>query len=135
MKRFDGFDLTPLIQAAAEGLASPVTGETRWMSAGPVELGGLTASDRFLIHVATGEHLPAEVTFELTISFFALQIALDRLVGPLRDGDDVSIEYIEDVYTAYENNPSGTPVCGEVLDLALAYLVGRELAVLGPDLT
>jgi len=47
----------------------------------------------------------------------------------------VSIAYVEDVYTHYEDSAFGTPVNGEQLDLALAYLAGRELARLGPDLS
>lgn len=134
MTHFDGFDLSPLVQAAAEDLG-PVTGEARWLHAGPAELAGLTASDRELVAVVTGEHLPAEIGGERRVSFFVLQLAADRLVGPLRDGEDVSISYMEDVYTAYESHAAGTPVSGELLDLALAYLAGRELALLGPDLS
>ena len=76
-----------------------------------------------------------EITGEIPVSFFALQIAVDRVVGPLRGGDYVSIAYVEDVYTHYEDSAFGTPVNGEQLDLALAYLAGRELALLGPDLS
>lgn len=135
MTPFDGFDLAPLLQAAADDLQTPVTGEARWACAGEIELAGLTRSDRDLIHVATGERIAKEITGEIPVSFFALQIAVDRLVGPLRGGDDVSIAYVEDVYTHYEDSAFGTPVNGEQLDLALAYLAGRELARLGPDLS
>lgn len=132
MTHFDGFDLSPLVQAASDDLGT-VTGEARWLHAGATELGALTESDRELVAVVTGEHLPAEITGERRVSFFVLQLAADRLVGPLRDGEDVSITYMEDVYTAYEDHAAGTSVSGELLDLALAYLAGRELAVLGPD--
>lgn len=135
MNGFDGFDLSALVQAAADDLQAPVTGDVRWVCLGQAELGGLTASDRDLIRVATGEHIPALICGDTPVSFFALQIATDRLVGCLRDGDDVPIAYLEDVYTAYEESPFGTPVCGDVLDLSLAYLAGRELALLGPDLS
>lgn len=135
MSLHDAFDLSPLIQAAHHDLGAPVTGETRWVCVGERELSALTASDRDLIRVVTGERLPESGDGDLAVSFFVLQIAADRLVGALRDGDDVPITYVEDVYTAYERNPSGTPLCGELLDLSLAYLAGRELALLGPDLS
>ena len=134
MMQFDGFDLSPLVQAASADLGT-VTGETRWVRVGRAELAGLTGSDRDLVAVVTGEHLPEEIDGELPVSFFALQLAADRLVGPLRGGDDVPITYVEDLYTAYEDHPAGTPLGGDLLDLALAYLAGRELAVLGPDLS
>ena len=97
MTPFDGFDLAPLLQAAADDLQTTVTGEARWACAGEIELAGLTRSDRDLIHVATGERIAKEITCEIPVSFFALQIAVDRLVGPLRGGDYVSIAYVEDV--------------------------------------
>ena len=132
--RFDGFDLSALIQAASVDLGV-VTGESRWVRLGPEELRGLTDSDRELIRVATGERLPRHVVADVTVSFFTLQLAVDRLVGPLRGGDDVPITYMEDVYTAYESHGAGTPLGGDLLDLCLAYLAGRELALLGPDLS
>ncbi|WP_312719398.1 hypothetical protein [Mobilicoccus sp.] len=132
MTNVDGFDLSPLIQAASGDLGT-VTCEARWARAGAAELAGLTDADRELIAVVTGERVPSEVVGELPVTFFVLQLAADRLVGPLRGGDDVPIAYMEDVYTAYKDDPAGTPVCGDHLDLALAFLAGRELAVLGPD--
>ncbi|GAB49874.1 hypothetical protein [Mobilicoccus pelagius] len=134
MTQFDGFDLSPLVQAASTDLGT-VTGETRWVRVGAAELAGLTASDRDLVAVVTGERLPGEIVGELPVSFFMLQLAVDRLVGPLRGGEDVPITYVEDVYTVYEDHPAGTPLGGDLLDLALAYLAGCELAVLGPDLS
>lgn len=129
-----GFDLSPLLWAASTDLTREVTGEVRWMRIGQEELDALTASDHALIHVVTGERLPQHAPASgLRVSFFTLQLAADRLVGPLRDGEDVSITYVEDVYTAYERCPVGNPVSGDLLDLALAYLAGRELALLGPD--
>ncbi|MDO5628324.1 MAG: hypothetical protein Q4G43_08400 [Mobilicoccus sp.] len=135
------FDLTPLIQAAAHELGAPICGDRQWLSLGVAELDVLSASDRELVHVVTGERLPGfDVSAtpradEIGVSFFTMQLVADRTVGPLRDGDDVPTHYVEDVYTAYEACPAGTPLCGDMLDLALAYLAGRELAVLGPDLS
>lgn len=129
------FDLTPLIQAAADDLGAPISGESRWLTAGPSELCALTASDRDLVHVVTGERLPVDPRGEIAVSFFVLQLAADRMVGPLVDGLEVPTHYVEDVYTAYETCSAGTPLCGELLDFALAYLAGRELALLGPDLS
>lgn len=129
-----GFDLSPLLWAASLHLLRDITGDVCWVRAGQEELAGLTDSDRELVRVVTGERLPeVEPGCGVLISFFALQIAADRLVGPLTDHDDVSIAYLEDAYTAYEGCPVGSPVSGDLLDLALAYLAGRELALLGPD--
>ncbi len=124
------FGLTPLLRAAAQTLGVPVTGELRWLYAGPRDLRGLTASDRELIHVVTGEVLPPHLAgLGVRVSFFTLQLAMDRLTGPLVDGRDVSIPYLEDVYSQYDARcADGNPVSGELLDLALAFLVGRELA-------
>lgn len=129
-----GFDLSPLLWAASLHLLRDITGDVCWVRAGQEELVGLTDSDRELIRVVTGERLPDSAPdCGIAVSFFALQIAADRLVGPLTDGDDVSIAYLEDAYTAYESCTVGNPVSGDLLDLALAYLAGRELALLGPD--
>ncbi|WP_168582552.1 hypothetical protein [Gephyromycinifex aptenodytis] len=129
-----GFDLSPLLWAASLHLGRGIAGDVRWMRVGQEELDSLTDSDRHLVHVVTGERLPQSVPESgILLSFFALQLAADRMVGPLRDREDVSIEYLEDVYTAYETCQVGNPVSGELLDLALAYLAGRELALLGPD--
>lgn len=124
------FGLTPLLRAAAQSLGGPVTGDLRWLYAGPRDLRGLTASDRELIHVVTGEVISPELSdLGVRVSFFTLQLALDRLTGPLVDGRDVTIPYLEDVYTQYDEScPDGNPVSGDLLDLALAFLVGRELA-------
>ncbi len=129
------FELSPLLCAAATHLGHPATGDVRWAHAGPVELARLTRSDRELIHVVTGERIPTEVPEDgFPVSFFALQIAVDRLVGPLTDGQDLSIPYAEAIYTAYDERcPDGNPFSGELLDFALAFLVGRDLARLGPD--
>lgn len=133
MNGSDGFDLTPLVQAAAADMGKVVAGDDLWASASDAELAGLTPGDRMLIQVVTGEHIPAAVDGEIAVSFFALQIAADRLVGPLRGGDEIPPSYVEDVFTAYEHCPAGTPISGDMLDWALAYLAGRELALFGPD--
>lgn len=123
------FGLTPLLRVAAQALRVPVTGDVRWLYAGPRDLRGLTDSDRELIAVVTGEVIPCEPSAGLRVSFFALQVALDRLSGALPHGQDVSIAYLEDVYTRYDEGcPDGNPVSGDLLDLALAFLVGRDLA-------
>lgn len=124
------FGLTPLLRAAAQAVGVPVTGELRRLYAGPADLRGLTDSDRELIHVVTGEVIPKNLSgIGVRVSFFTLQIAMDRLSGPLIDGRDVTIPYLEDVHTQYDQHcPAGNPISGELLDLALAFLVGRELA-------
>lgn len=124
------FGLTPLLRAAAHTLGAPVAGDLRWLYAGAADLRGLTQTDRELIHVVTGEIVPRTLSeFGVRVSFFALQLAMDRLSGPLADGRDVSIGYLEEVYSRYEQGcPDGNPVSGELLDLGLAFLVGRELA-------
>ncbi|QQS02403.1 MAG: hypothetical protein IPK37_08910 [Austwickia sp.] len=124
------YGLSPLLRAASAALGAPVSGDLRWLYAGPHDLDALTSSDRDLIAVVTGELFPEHVEgVGVRVSFFALQIALDRIAGPLRDGEDASIEYMERVYTTYEDNcPEGNPFSGELLDLALAYLVGKDLA-------
>lgn len=124
------YGLSPLLRAASAALGAPVSGDLRWLYAGPHDLDALTTSDRDLIAVVTGELFPEHVEgVGVRVSFFALQIALDRIAGPLRDGAEASIEYVEDVYTAYEDNcPEGNPFSGELLDLALAYLVGKDIA-------
>ncbi len=129
------FGLSPLLRAAATHLGHPVTGEVRWFHAGPMELSGLTDSDRELIFVATSERIPDPVPDEgMLVSFYVLQIAMDRIAGPLSDGRDVSIPYAEDVYTAYDEGcQDGNPMSGDLLDLTLAYLVGKELGRLGPE--
>ena len=131
------FGLSPLLRAAAQHLGHAVTGDVRWLTAGPVELAGITESDRALIHVVTGERLPYDIPESgLPVSFFVLQIALDRLTGPLVDGSEVSIEYVESVYEAYEEGcPDGNPISGDLFDMALAFLVGRDIARLGPEPT
>ncbi|MDO5696994.1 MAG: hypothetical protein Q4G51_03360 [Dermatophilus congolensis] len=129
------FGLSPLLRAAATHLGHPVTGDVRWFHAGTMELSGLTASDRELIFVATSERIPEEIPAEgMLVSFYVLQIAMDRLAGPLKDGSDVSIPYAEAVYSAYEEGcADGNPISGDLFDLTLAYLVGKELGRLGPE--
>lgn len=131
------FGLSPLLRAAATHVGHRVTGELRWFQAGRVELAGLTESDRELIFVATGERIPNDIPAEgMLVSFYVLQIAMDRLAGPLKDGRDVDIAYAESVYTSYEEGcADGNPMSGDLLDLTLAFLVGRELGRLGPDHT
>lgn len=129
------FGLSPLISAAAAHLGRPVTGDVRWLHLSGDELDRLTESDRELVHVVTGERLPRWVPDDgIPVSFFVLQLAVDRAVGPLADGRDVSITYVEDVYDAYEHGcADGNPFSGELFDFALAFLVGRDLASYGPD--
>lgn len=124
------FGLSPLMRIAASHLGRPVTGELRWLYAGQHDLDGLTDTDRELIHVVTGEVIPARVTgLGLRVSFFTLHLAMDRKAGVLSDGRDVTVEYLEDVYTGYDEHCSdGNAVSGDLLDLGLAFLVGRELA-------
>lgn len=124
------YGLSPLMRVAAANLGRPVTGEVRWLYAGQHDLDGLTDSDRELIHVVTGEVIPATVVgLGLRVSFFTLHLAMDRKTGQLRDGRDVTVEYLEEVYTKYEEcSPEGNAVSGDLLDLGLAFLVGRELA-------
>lgn len=124
------YGLSPLLRAASAALGAPVTGDLRWLYAGPHDLDALTPSDRDLIAVVTGELFPEHVDgVGVRVSFFTLQLALDRIAGALRDGADATIEYMEAVYTGYEENcPEGNPFSGDLLDLALAYLVGKDLA-------
>ena len=123
------YGLSPLIRAASAALDAPVAGDLRWLYAGPHDLSSLIASDLELIEVVTGETFDLDNEIGTRVSFFALQIAMDRLGGPLQDGSEITIPYLEDVYSAYERHcPQGNPVSGDLLDLALAYLVGRDLA-------
>lgn len=124
------YGLSPLLRAASAAIGCPVTGELRWLYAGPHDLDALTAHDRELIAVVTGETFPEHVEgIGMRVSFFTLQFALDRITGALPAGADASIDYMEAVYSAYEDScPEGNPFSGELLDLALAFLVGRDLA-------
>lgn len=126
----NSYGLSPLLRAASAAIGAPIKGDLRWLYAGAHDLDALTESDRDLIGVVTGEQIPTHVEgMGLRVSYFTLQLAMDRLCGPLMDGREASISYMEDVYTAYEQNcPEGNPFSGELLDLALAYLVGRDLA-------
>ena len=128
------FGLAPLLHAAAAHIGAPVTGDLRWLHLGPDELARLTDADRELAHVVTGERLPFETDEDgVLVSFFVLQIALDRAVGALPQGQDVSIAYVEYVYEQYERTcPEGNPFSDDLFDLALAFLVGRELSRLDP---
>ncbi|MBO3130203.1 hypothetical protein [Dermatophilus congolensis] len=129
------FGLSPLIRAAAVQVGAPVTGDVRWFDASPAELRGLTETDKELIYVATSERIPDDIPEEgLRVSFYVLQIAMDRLAGPLKNGEDISVEYAEHIHTMYEEGcPDGNPFSGDLLDMTLAFLVGRELGRLGPD--
>ncbi|MEP7161002.1 MAG: hypothetical protein ABI746_07845 [Dermatophilaceae bacterium] len=124
------YGLSPLIRAASAAIDRPITGDLRWLHAGPNDLRGLTDSDSTLIEIVTGEVFNATPDeLGVRVSFFTLQIAMDRLAGPLQDGADITISYLEDVYSAYERHcPQGNPCSGDLLDLALAYLVGLDLA-------
>lgn len=124
-----GFGLEPLLYAASVHVGHPVVGDERWMHLEAEDLERLTDGDRELVHVVTGERLTPGASGETPVSFFALQIALDRAVGPLADGCPVTIGYVENVYDAYEGHcPDGNPFSGDLFDLALAFLVGRDLA-------
>lgn len=124
------YGLSPLLRAASAAIGAPVTGDLRWLYAGANDLDALSDTDRELIAVVTGETLPDHVEgVGVRVSFFTLQMALDRLTGVLPDGLDASIVYVESTFTAYEQNcPEGNPFSGDLCDLALAYLVGRDLA-------
>lgn len=123
------YGLSPLIRAASAALDAPVAGDLRWLYAGPHDLCSLTDSDRELIEIVTGETFDEGAEVGVRVSFFTLQIAMDRLGGPLQDGAEITIPYMEDAYSAYERHcPQGNPFSGDLLDLALAYLVGRDLA-------
>lgn len=128
------FGLAPLLEAAAAGLGEPVAGDLRWLHLGPAELDRLTDSDRELVHVVTGERLPIDVPEAgVLVSFFVVQLAADRAVGALPPGADVSIPYVEHVFETYEEScDAGNPFSGDLFDIALAFLVGRDLARLDP---
>ncbi len=124
------YGLSPLMRIASAHLGRPVTGEIRWLYAGQHDLNALTDGDRELIHVVTGEVIPARVIgLGVRVSFFTLHLAMDRKSGVLKDGREVTVPYLEDVYTQYDEScPEGNAVSGDLLDLGLAFLVGRELA-------
>lgn len=125
------FDLSPLLHAAAAETGRFVTGELRWMAAEPAELSRLTASDRELIGVVTGERVERHLDEPVLTSFFAWQLMCDRAIGALLG--EVTIPYVEALFTAYETCVDGSPMSGDLFDLALAYLVGRDLRV-DPDI-
>ena len=121
------FDLSVLLHAASMECGRFVTGETRWIVAEPADLARLTADDRELLHVVTDERIDwAEHESRLT-SFFAWQLICDRATGALVG--EVTVPYVEAVFTAYEMCVDGSPMSGDLFDLALAYLVGRDLRV------
>lgn len=129
------FELSPLLHAAALELGHPVTGDVRWLHLAAGDIARLTASDRDLVHVVTGERLDdATPESGRLVSFFTLQLAMDRAAGALLDGRDASIAYVEQVFTTYDTCPHGNPMSDDLFDFALAYLVGRDLARAdGPD--
>ena len=55
------YGLSPLLRAASAALGAPVSGDLRWLYAGPHDLDALTTSDRDLIAVVTGELFPEHV--------------------------------------------------------------------------
>ncbi len=131
--RTASFDLSAMLHAASVDTGSFVTGDVCWLTAGPAELSRLCDADRELIHVVTGERLSGQPDQGLAISFFAWQLIVDRAAGALQD--DPSIAYIESVFTAYDGVCiDGNPVSGDLFDLALAFLVGRDLSRLDPDI-
>ncbi|MDO5712039.1 MAG: hypothetical protein Q4P32_09920 [Micrococcales bacterium] len=133
MTRTGPFDLSALLHAASLDTGRFVTGETCWLNAGPAELDLLWAADRELVHIVTGERLPRASCDELAISFFAWQFVADRACGALVG--DPSIAYVESVFSAYDGVCiDGNPMSGDLFDLALAFLVGRDLARLDPDI-
>lgn len=123
---------------ATSAVSGPVAGDERLYYAAPGDLCFLTAADRELIEVVTGEIIPeAPRGLGVRVSFFTLQIVLDRLDGALRGGEEVTIDYLEAVHTAYEMlcPHAGTPVSGDLLDLGLAWLVGKQIAREDRELT
>lgn len=130
--RTHSFDLSAMLHAASVDTGRFVTGDVRWLSAGSAELDRLCDADRELIQVVTGERLSGVLHEELAVSFFAWQLIVDRAAGAL-DGDP-SIAYVESVFIAYDGVCiDGNPMSGDLFDLALAFLVGRDLARLDPD--
>ena len=127
------FDLSALLHAASVDTGRFVTWETCWLTAGPAELDRLRDADRELICVVTGERLPERAWDEQPISFFAWQLIADRASGALVG--DPTIAYVESVFSAYDGVCiDGNPMSGDLFDLALAFLVGRDLARLDPDI-
>lgn len=125
------FDLSLLLHAASLEYGRFVTGETRWLVAEPADLARLTAADRELLHVVTGERIDWSQDDERLCSFFAWQLICDRATGTLVG--EVTVPYAEALFTAYETCVDGSPMSGDLFDLALAYLVGRDLRV-DPDI-
>lgn len=125
------FDLSLLLHAAAADTGRFVTGDLRWLTAEPADVSRLTASDRELIGVVTGERFARHPDEPVLASFFAWQLICDRAVGALLC--EVTIPYVEALFTAYETCVDGSPMSDDLFDLALAYLVGRELRV-DPDI-
>ncbi len=121
------FDLSLLLQVAAMESGRFITGEVRWMVAQPADIARLTPSDRELLHVVTGERWEWSADEPAPMSFFAWQIVCDRAVGAL--ADEVTVPYVESLFTDYESCVDGSPMSGDLFDLALAYLVGRDLRV------
>ncbi len=133
MTTIGSFDLSALLHAASVDTGHFVTGETAWLTVGPDELDRLCDADRELINVVTGERLFPGAYEEQVISFFALQLIADRSTGALVG--DPSIAYVESLFSAYDGVCiDGNPISGDLFDLALAFLVGRDLARLDPDL-
>ncbi len=128
--RTASFDLSLLLHVAAAEAGRFITGDVRWMVAEPADLARLSASDRELIHVVTGERLDWAADEPVETSFFTWQIICDRATGEL--SGDVSVAYVEALFTDYELCVDGSPMSDDVFDLALAYLVGRDLRV-DPD--
>lgn len=124
------FDLSLLLHAAAAEFGRFVTGDLRWVQAEPADLIRLTASDRELIEVVTGERFESHPDEPVLASFFAWQLMCDRAIDALLY--EVTIPYVEALFTAYEMCVDGSPMSGDLFDLALAYLVGRDLRV-DPD--
>lgn len=145
------FDLSLLLHAAAAETGHFVTGDVRWMPAAPDDLRVLTESDRELLEVVTGERFgrdtapgkpgaepnepnepteptePTEATEPAPASFLAWQLICDRRTGALTG--PVTVPYVESLFTDYEMCVDGNPMSDDIFDLALAYLVGRDLRV------
>lgn len=124
------FDLSLLLHAASADTGRFVTGDLRWVQAEPADMMRLTASDRELIEVVTGERFERHPDSPVLASFFAWQLMCDRALGALQC--EVTIPYVEALFTVYETCIDGSPMSGDLFDLALAYLVGRDLRV-DPD--
>lgn len=86
----------------------------------------LTSSDRELIYQTTGQKMQPgfDPSRGGVTSIFAGQIAMDRRLGRLSVGQDVSAAYLKDTARLYNDagNSTGNPFSGQQMDKALKYL-------------